>query len=441
MIRKTWGVLVLGVSLFWSTVCHGGEFSMSLQGIKVVELSRLVFSEILHRNYYLDADFVALPDEVTLDVRGLSKDQALSLLMLMIGRLGYAVEDVDGVAVFSKKKVEAPELDLFAYRLRYRSLSYVEGLLAPLFDRSRFGSRTGAVVQGAVAVAPAVATAAPSLAGAPSPIAGQYGTASVTGATVAPVLPGGGALATDGLPEMFFFRGTEKEIAKLKVLLPQVDIAPGEVIVKAVVYEVNTSGTTASAVSLAASLLGGRVSGAVSGPSPLPNTISFSALGISAIISALSSDSRFKVVSAPTLRVRSGSSARFAVGDEVPVLGAVSYQQNGGAVQSVDYRSSGVIFDLKPVVRDAAVDLTIFQQLSSFAQTQTGVNGSPTLSKRELTTSISVQAGDVVVLGGLDDVRDSSAVSGFSWLPQWLRSKTVAQQKSEILLVLDLQRI
>ena len=75
----------------------------------------------------------------------------------------------------------------------------------------------------------------------------------------------------------------------------------------------------------------------------------------------------------------------------------------------MDYRSSGVILDLRPVVRDQGIDLTVFQQISSFAATTTGVNTSPTLQKREITTTVGVRDGEMVVLGGLSDERSTEA--------------------------------
>jgi type II secretory pathway component GspD/PulD (secretin) len=110
-------------------------------------------------------------------------------------------------------------------------------------------------------------------------------------------------------------------------------------------------------------------------------------------------------------------------------------------VQSVEYRSSGVIFDLSPVVRDSVVDLTVGQQLSNFVTTQTGVNNSPTLTKREVRTSLSVADGDIVIIGGLAENRESSGRIGFSFLPEWMRSDTGQTSKSEILLVLQVSRL
>src|SRR5690606_12517902 len=82
----------------------------------------------------------------------------------------------------------------------------------------------------------------------------------------------------------------------------------------------------------------GMASGAVS---PLDNFVSFKNVTIDLIANVLSNDSSFKVVSSPSIRMTSGVSGTFSVGQDVPVLGSVSYDGNGNAVQSVEYRSSG----------------------------------------------------------------------------------------------------
>ncbi len=92
-------------------------------------------------------------------------------------------------------------------------------------------------------------------------------------------------------------------------------------------------------------------------------------------------------------------------------------------------------------MRDAVVDLTVQQQLSNFVVTQTGVNNSPTLTKREVRTSLSVADGDVVIIGGLAEDRESAGSLGFSFLPDWMRSDTGQKSKSEILLVLQITKI
>ena len=101
-------------------------------------------------------------------------------------------------------------------------------------------------------------------------------------------------------------------------------------------------------------------------------------------------------------------------GQQVPVLGAVSYQgDNSTPVQSVEYRDSGVILRVRPVVHRDVIDLDIAQELSNFVRTDTGVNATPTLIKRALTNRLSLRSGDVIVLGGLTEDRDERAKSGF----------------------------
>lgn len=85
--------------------------------------------------------------------------------------------------------------------------------------------------------------------------------------------------------------------------------------------------------------------------------------------------------------------------------------------------------------------MAVLQQVSNFINTTTGVNGSPTLTKRELSTAVTMSDGDVIVLGGLNENKESSAESGLPFLPSILRSNSKDQSKSEILLILQVTRI
>jgi len=58
-----------------------------------------------------------------------------------------------------------------------------------------------------------------------------------------------------------------------------------------------------------------------------------------------------------------------------------------------------------------------------------------------VSTSLSVADGDVVIIGGLAENRESSGRIGFSFLPDWMRSNTGQNSKTEILLVLQVSRL
>lgn len=421
--------LVWSTMLPWAEAAEQGKFSFQFFNVKLGQLTRVVLSDVVKVNYVFETNFLANDEEVSLDLRGVTREEALSVLFKLLDRHGYSAARTMGIVTVEKKVGKPDEEEVFFYRLRYRDLGYINDLIGALFPSGKFNFQHAGAAN-------AVQT------GGAAPAAGGAGTVylSTPAAQAQSMTVSSGAAKTDVSSDAFFFRGSRKDIVRLKGLLDVVDVPVGEVMIKAVVYEVTTGSQDGSAVSIAASLLAGRFGISLGGAS-FADALSFHGKGIDAVVSALATDSRFKVVSAPSLRVKSGASGRFSVGNETPVLGSVSYQQNGSAVQSVDYRPSGVILDLKPVVRESGIELTINQQLSSFAATTTGVNASPTLSKREITTTVGVRDGEMVVLGGLSDERSTEAHTGFSFLPRWLRSHSGSADHIEVLLLLDVRRI
>ncbi len=382
------------------------------QAVSVAQVVGLVYMEALKQPYVIDP--AVLKDDRMVSFRfDASKGDLRQFWRNFLDALGFTIQSRNGVDFVTAKRPEEKAeqaLDVFVYRAQYRSLSYLVGLLTPLFKSGNFTVNRG------VRAAP--------------------------GDKAAPNVPPGSAAATiDQDSDTMIFQGTGEEIAKLKKLLPQVDTATGEVVVKAVVYEVTTGQSDATAFSLALNLLGGKLGVSIGDPAALANSITFKTASIDAAFSALAGDSRFKAVSTPRVRVKSGSQARLTVGADVPTLGAVSYPQGGGQpIQSVEYRSSGVILGLMPLVRESGIDLTVDQQISDFVKTETGVNNSPTLTKRALTTTVTVGDGELIVLGGLTQDKNTESTSGLSFLPKFMRSNSSSDSRTEVLLLLQVSK-
>ncbi len=382
------------------------------QMLQVGQVIQLIYSEALKQPYVIDP-------EVLIDVRVVSfryEAQNGDIKPFIVGfldSLGLKVSASNGVDYVSKKKdiekIDQPELETFVYRPRHRDVGYISRVLAPVFK--------GSFANNKVIAAP-------------------------EGAKVNHDVPQNTASALiDQSADVLLFTGTAKEVAILQKLLPQIDDAKGQVMVRGVVYEVETGDKEGSAFTLAMGILGGRFNFLNAG-SNLDSAFKIKTGSIDAVFSALSSDNRFNVVSKPSIRVLSGDTGTFHSGKEVPVLGAVSYPSGAGqAVQQVDYRNSGVSFEVKPKVMDGAIDVRVKQQISDFVQTTTGVNNSPTLNKREVETSLSLQDGDVVLLGGLTQEKQTGTHSGLSFLPKFLHTRSGENTKTEILLVLQLQKL
>lgn len=382
------------------------------RAVNVAQVIQLIYGEVLATPYVLEPD--VLNDSRVVSFRYSSDKGDLRVFVTtFLDSLGYAVTKTNGIDVIQKRQVETnadtvPEPDSYVYRPKFRDVNYLARLLSPLFAGSFSVNR------------------------------------SVPSAGAKPATPppeGSAAAMVDQNGDVLVFTGTAKEVQQLSKLLPQVDFQQGEVVVRGVVYEVTTADKDGSAFGLFASLLGGKLTAGFGAAESLGTFLRFKNTALDAVYSVVSQDSRFKVVSSPSLRIRSGAEGSFSVGQDVPVLGAVSYQNNGLAVQSVTYRSSGVLFNVAPTVREGVIDLNIDQQLSNFAQTTTGVNGSPTLTKRALKTSVGMQDGDLIVLGGLTESKESNTQDGPSFLPRFLHTKGRDDSRTEILLVLQVSRI
>jgi general secretion pathway protein D len=138
--------------------------------------------------------------------------------------------------------------------------------------------------------------------------------------------------------------------------------------------------------------------------------------GSRALLSALATDNRATVVSSPRIFTRNGEVGKFRAGSEVPILTSQLTTTNTGGNnaliqnQTVQYRNTGVVVSVKPVIHSAdSVDLEISQEVSSVSSTDTGVGKSPIFSTKNIETKMTLRHGETYVMGGL--VEDNAAVS------------------------------
>lgn len=130
-----------------------------------------------------------------------------------------------------------------------------------------------------------------------------------------------------------------------------------------------------------------------------------------ALLSAVSSDSNSNILSSPSITVMDNGEASFIVGEEVPVLtGSTSSANNENPFQTVDRKEVGIKLKVVPQINEGdSVQLNIEQEVSNVL----GANGAVDVrfAKRQLNTSVMVQDGQMLVLGGLIDERTQESES------------------------------
>lgn len=142
-------------------------------------------------------------------------------------------------------------------------------------------------------------------------------------------------------------------------------------------------------------------------------------LGISSTLEsrlrALESTGEATFIAEPRLSCKSGGTARFVAGGEIPIPVV-----NSVGSTDVEFREYGVILDIRPVV-DAAggVSMRVETELSQVDNAQR-VAGIPGLLKRRSATDLNVQDGETIVLAGLIQQQhsiDDSGLPGLSRIP------------------------
>lgn len=131
----------------------------------------------------------------------------------------------------------------------------------------------------------------------------------------------------------------------------------------------------------------------------------YASANITATLNALAKITDVTVLSAPKLMVLNNHTATIEVGDQVPIStgSAVStVGTNAPIVNSIEYRDTGVILKVTPRVNTSGlVLLDIGQEVSDVTPNVTSKIDSPTITQRKISTSVAVQDGETIALGGL----------------------------------------
>ncbi|MEH0165274.1 secretin N-terminal domain-containing protein [Paucibacter sp. JuS9] len=299
--------------------------------------------------------------------------------------------------------------NFFQYAVKHKDAE----LLAQTLDRVLGGSRVGN--------AGATASTAP---------AGQAGAAAATGTAPQQF----SSVVVDKSTNTLIFQSRPEDYGQLTGLLESLDRPAKSALIEVTVAELSLTDSRDIGVDWLSNRITSDRSYTVSsrGGGGIGGTTSTTSAGLSfqvfngagamrAAVNALASDNRATILSSPRLMARNGESATIQVGSEVPII--TSQQQaavgntGGGILQTVQYRSTGVILKIKPVIHSGdQIDLDVSQEVSDASKTETGVSSSPTFGTRRIETKLTLRNGATVLLGGLISEKGEQGGAGVPWL-------------------------
>ncbi len=220
-----------------------------------------------------------------------------------------------------------------------------------------------------------------------------------------------------------------RDYRKIRKALEQLDIVPLQVLIEATVAEVTLKNQLRYGIEWAlrsgdfaatfSRLPGGAVRSLFPGFSAV-----FSGTDVTAVLNALESVTDVTVVSSPHLLVLDNQTARIQVGDQVPIVTQQAQSvisPEAPVVNSIELRDTGVILSVTPRVNASGLVVMELQQevsnvVRAEGQTTESEQATPTISQRQISSTVAVQSGETIVLGGLIQDNKDNAVSGVPFL-------------------------
>ena len=130
-----------------------------------------------------------------------------------------------------------------------------------------------------------------------------------------------------------------------------------------------------------------------------------------AILTAVENDTNSRVLSKPFNMTLDNGTSSLLVGQEVPIVtGEVLGDGNTNPFRTVDRKEIGIRLDVTPrISSDDAVRLEINQEVSSISGAINVATSDLIFNKRQITTDVLADSGEIIVIGGLIEQSDTIA--------------------------------
>ena len=167
------------------------------------------------------------------------------------------------------------------------------------------------------------------------------------------------------------------------------------------------------------------------------------------VIDAAANHGKAKILSRPNLMTSDNQEARLLVGQEVPILTTQSNStvQNNSTtqiLQSVQYRDTGLVIRALPQVNsEGLVNLELSLEISEVAPGQSaGGIQSPTFTTRKAETTVVVNSGETLIIGGIiadsnnDDREGVPYLMDVPVLGRLFRSDVTSRRRVELIVLI-----
>ncbi|POR43708.1 type II secretion system protein GspD [Methylobacterium sp. V23] len=227
-------------------------------------------------------------------------------------------------------------------------------------------------------------------------------------------------IVADPTQNALLIMASASDYRRVEQVIVNLDVLPNQVLIEATIAEVALTDDLQFGVRwFFQNKSGGRsgsftdlVNGAVGSAFPGFSFVA-KAAGGQITLNALNDVTHVNVLASPSLMVLDRKTAVLQIGDQVPITtqSAQSILTPGAPiVNSVAYKDTGVILSVSPRINESGrVLLEIEQEVSTVSRTNTSNIDSPTFGRRKVKTTVLVNNGETITLGGLIQERTTES--------------------------------
>ncbi|MCK1643024.1 type II secretion system secretin GspD [Bradyrhizobium sp. 157] len=218
-------------------------------------------------------------------------------------------------------------------------------------------------------------------------------------------------IVADETKNSLLIMANDRDYQRVLRVIQGLDVVASQVLIEAVIAEVTLNDKLQYGVQWQLSKKGtptasfsNALTGGVASVFPGFN-YAVNAASIAATLSALNALTRVNVISTPSLMVLDNKTARLQIGDQVPITtqtATSTVTAQTAIVNSITMQDTGVILSVTPRINESGrVQLEIEQEVSAVVKTTSSGIDSPTIQQRRVKTTVVVNDGEVLALGGM----------------------------------------
>jgi len=160
-----------------------------------------------------------------------------------------------------------------------------------------------------------------------------------------------------------------------------------------------------------------------------------------AIINAVKSDTDSNILSTPSVMTLDNQKASILVGQQVPVTTGEALSQNfDNQFRTVQRQDVGIKLEVRPQINTGgAIKLFLKQEVSSVAGPVSNKDSDLIINKREIETTVTVDDGEILALGGLLDDNERKTIeripllSDIPGLGELFKSRSKSRTKTNLM--------